>query len=254
VPAFCIFSFKAARANSEALLSGRIFDDWGNRMTPTHARKGGIKYRYYLSSVLLQGQADRAGSIRRIPAAEVEALMVNAVRSRCKQLTNGEIDDRSLLDTYMARVDVLPNEVQIKLVHSAETPLDTKADGVLKVPWRKPPPKRRRELFLPNGADAQRVKPIRAETRATLVASIARGRRWLNELVTDAEANVESIARREKCSVRKINMTISLAFLAPDLVKAAIEGRLSHGIGVARLVHAPSDWSRQRQMLGLPAN
>src|SRR5206468_2221800 len=38
------------RAKSEALLIGRIYDDRGNRMTPSHARKGGIKYRYYLSS------------------------------------------------------------------------------------------------------------------------------------------------------------------------------------------------------------
>src|SRR3981189_2560126 len=53
---------KAARTNSEALLSGRIFDDRGNRMTPSHARKRATKYRYYLSSVLLQGQSDRAGS------------------------------------------------------------------------------------------------------------------------------------------------------------------------------------------------
>ena len=47
-------------------------------------------------------------------------------------------------------------------------------------------------------------------------------------------------------------MTISLAFLAPDLVKAAIEGRLPHGMGVARLGDLPAEWSRQRQMLGLP--
>src|SRR5438445_13541134 len=46
-------------------------------------------------------------------------------------------------------------------------------------------------------------------------------------------------------------MTISLAFLAPDLVKAAVEGRLPHGIGVARLRDAPAEWSRQYAMLGL---
>src|SRR6516164_1020501 len=40
---------KAARMKSEALLIGRIFDDRGNRMSPSHARKGGVKYRYYLS-------------------------------------------------------------------------------------------------------------------------------------------------------------------------------------------------------------
>jgi site-specific DNA recombinase len=46
-------------------------------------------------------------------------------------------------------------------------------------------------------------------------------------------------------------MTISLAFLAPSLVKAAVEGRLPRGIGVARLFDTPVAWSRQHQMLGL---
>jgi hypothetical protein len=48
-------------------------------------------------------------------------------------------------------------------------------------------------------------------------------------------------------------MTISLAFLAPDLVKAAIEGRLPHGMGVARLCELPAEWSRQHVVLGLRA-
>jgi hypothetical protein len=56
-------------------------------------------------------------------------------------------------------------------------------------------------------------------------ASIARGRRWLDEIAAGKLTDVEQIATREKCSVRKVNRTISLAFLAPDLVKAAVEGR-----------------------------
>ena len=59
--------------------------------------------------------------------------------------------------------------------------------------------------------------------------------------------NAERIAAREGCSMRKVNMTISLAFLAPNLVKAAIEGRLPHGMGVARLCDLPAEWSRQHQ-------
>jgi hypothetical protein len=59
------------------------------------------------------------------------------------------------------------------------------------------------------------------------LGAIARGRRWLNELMTDPQSNTETIAGRERCSVRKVNKTISLAFLAPDLVKAAIDGRLN---------------------------
>ena len=99
----------------------------------------------------------------------------------------------------------------------------------------------------------QDARPIRSETRATLVAAIARGHRWLDELVTDAGASAETIAKREGCSARKVNMTISLAFVAPNLVKAAIEGRLPHGIGTTRLTDLPAEWSRQHQMLGLPA-
>ena len=69
--------------------------------------------------------------------------------------------------------------------------------------------------------------------------------------MTDPTPNVETIAKREGCSARKDNMTISLAFLAPDLVKAAIEGKLPHGMGVRRLRDMPPEWSRQRQTLGL---
>jgi site-specific DNA recombinase len=44
---------------------------------------------------------------------------------------------------------------------------------------------------------------------------------------------------------------ISLAFLAPNLVKAAVEGRLPRGIGVELLRDPPTGWSRQFEALGL---
>ncbi len=241
---------KAARMKSEALLAGRIFDDRGNRMTPSHARKRGIKYRYYLSSTLLQGQAERSGSVRRIPATEIDVLVIRSVRDHLKP--SAPIDDRSLVDTHVARVEVQPEQLVIQLAQPERTNRKgARAVKTLRVPWHKAPSKRRREILLPDALDPQHARPIRSETRATLVASIARGRRWLNELVDDAKASVESIAKRERCSVRQVNMTISLAFVAPDLVKAAIEGRLPRGIGVTRLRDAPVEWSRQHAMLGL---
>jgi site-specific DNA recombinase len=80
---------------------------------------------------------------------------------------------------------------------------------------------------------------------------MSRGRWWLDEIVSGAVTNIEQIATRQKCSVRQVNMTISLAFLAPDLVKAAVEGRLPRGIGVERLRDAPAEWSQQFEILGL---
>lgn len=110
--------------------------------------------------------------------------------------------------------------------------------------------KQRREIIAPapSGGD---IRPIRSETRLTLVTSIACGQRWLNEIVTGVVTDAEQIAAREKCSVHQVNMTISLAFLSPTLVNAAIDGTLPRGIGIARLRDAPAEWSRQHTMLGL---
>ena len=54
--------------------------------------------------------------------------------------------------------------------------------------------------------------------------------------MSEPAKTMQTIAKREGCSVRKVNMTISLAFLAPNLVKAAIEGGLPHGNGQFSLV------------------
>jgi site-specific DNA recombinase len=242
---------RTTRMKSAALLTGRIFDDRGNRMSPSHARKGGVRYRYYLSAALVQGAAERAGSVRRVPAADTEALVIRSVRDHC-QLSQ-TIDDRSLVNTHVARVDVQCQQLVIKLAQQPAANPQKEGDGVLHVDWQKTISTRRREIIVPEGADPQYARPIRAETRATLIASIARGRRWLDELLADAMANADSIASRERCSIRKVNMTVSLAFLAPDLVKAAIDGRLPHGMGVARLADLPAEWSLQHQKLGLPA-
>jgi site-specific DNA recombinase len=232
---------KAKWTKSEGLLIGRIFDDRGNRMNPSHARKGTAKYRYYISSALLQGTVTHAGSVRRVPATEIEALIVKAVRDHLKP--SQPIDDRSLIHAHVLRVVVQQDQL---VIHIAEPP------STLEVPWQKTPARRRREILLPEGIRPERARPIRSETRARLVAAIARGRHWLDELTADPTASADRIAKRENCSTRKINMTISLAFLAPDLIKAAIDGRLPQGMGVARLTDLPAEWSRQYQTLGLP--
>jgi hypothetical protein len=65
---------RAARANPDALLTGRIFDDRGNRMSPSHSRNGVARHHYYVSSALIQGRPQAAGSVTRVPAAKIEAM------------------------------------------------------------------------------------------------------------------------------------------------------------------------------------
>jgi site-specific DNA recombinase len=228
------------RADSEAMLLGRIFDDRGNRMTPSHCRKAGTKYRYYTSAALTQGQPELAGSISRVPAPEIEAVVGSAVRHH---LDDDTLEDtRQLIRAHVARVEVRPAELAITLTAVDAPGSDSHSDQhdggsptILIVPWTKPPAKRRREIIAPDQSRGTASQPIRAESRARLVAAIARGRLWLSQIET-----VTEIAIREDCSPRHVNMTISLAFLAPSLVKAAVEGRLPRGIGLARLIDAPA--------------
>src|SRR6266436_7693311 len=109
----------------------------------------------------------------------------------------------------------------------------------------------RARKIIPLGVSRNEVRPTRIERRARLVNAIARGRRWLDEIVSGSVTDIKQIATRQKCSARQVNMTISLAFLAPNLVRAEVEGRLPRGIGVERLRDTPAEWSLQFETLGL---
>jgi hypothetical protein len=242
-------SHTTARMQSEALLTGRLFDNRGNRMSPTHARKGGIKYRYYLSSALTDGRPDEAGTVNRVPATEIETVVARSVRGHLKLQQAAE--DKTIIDAYIDRVEVHSQHLSIRLSENSATDNTAQEIETICVPWQKQPSKRRREILLPTSQAPADARPIRSETRATLIAAIARGRRWLDEIVTTPGATAETIAQREDCSPRKVNMTISLAFLSPALVKAALDGRLPRGIGATRLCDMPPEWSRQHLALGL---
>jgi site-specific DNA recombinase len=81
---------------SPAILMGRIFDDRGNRMTPSHSNKDGVRYRYYVSHVLLQRRQKDAGRVTRVPAMQLEKLVVEAIRAKAQPDTEpkGDLSDR----------------------------------------------------------------------------------------------------------------------------------------------------------------
>ena len=97
------------------------------------------------------------------------------------------------------------------------------------------------------------ARPMRANARAILIEALGDAHRWLDELLSDPRQTLESLASREGKTERSIRMTLSLAFLAPDIVKAAVEGRLPRGFGLKRLVDLPMAWPDQWRALGLQA-
>ena len=66
-------------------------------------------------------------------------------------------------------------------------------------------------------------------------------------------ASTHSIAAREQRSERSIRMTVSLAFVDPAIIAAALDRRLPRGFGLSRLTDLPADWREERRVLGLPA-
>ncbi|WP_338928763.1 recombinase family protein [Roseomonas mucosa] len=72
------------RANAASLLRGLLFGPDGRAMSPTHTRKKGRLYRYYVSQAVLQGGANDAPH-RRLPAGEIEGLVMAQVRALLRQ-------------------------------------------------------------------------------------------------------------------------------------------------------------------------
>jgi hypothetical protein len=230
-------------------------------MVPTHATKHGVRYRYYVSQPYLRGQAKPPpGLIIRVPAAEAETVVAKAIAEHRRHIIPDRESTAGLL-ANVARIEVRKSALALWLKASCENQREADADQLavvdrapsLLIPWTKPPPKRFKEILLPAAIERHCVRPIKFERRAALLKSIARGRAWLDEIISDS-TTVENIAARQKCSVRHVNMRISMAFIAPGLVKAAIEGRLPRGIGVAALRDAPAEWSLQFERLGLTSN
>jgi site-specific DNA recombinase len=247
------------RNASDHLLTGLLFDNAGHRMVPTHATKFGVRYRYYVSLPHLHGESKTAsvGSVSRIPATDIEDVIVKSFHEHLiaqKEKTSSsstQVGSRKVLQDSIARIDVHEDHLAVRLKSADDEETSDSTDRLLSIPWQKPPSRKARRILLPHGIPRSEVRPTRIERRARLVNAIARGRRWLDEVISGSVTGVEQIATRQKCSVRQVNMTISLAFLAPDLVRAAVEGRLPRGIGVERLRDAPSEWSRQFEALGL---
>src|SRR5205823_2834672 len=152
---------EVSQSKSGSLLIGHIFDSRGNRMTPSHARKKSLRYRYYVSAALVQGQAERAGSITRVAANEIETLVVRALRDHLNE--TAPTDDRELINTRLIRVEVHVDHLALELKASTQRPLQP--DGrqvqsnansppdaddtdrvILRIPWKKTAMKRRREI------------------------------------------------------------------------------------------------------------
>jgi hypothetical protein len=234
-------------------------------MILTYASRDRVRHRYYVSAPCIRGTPDKSvGSITRVPASQIEATISKAI------IANTGIEDplstdtlrRETIERFVARIEVRKNQLAIHLrsnendihwiqIHHDPDPAEHRAvtSRIVVVPWKKPS-RPIRKILLPANTPEHRARPMKAERRLALIRAIGRGRHWLQEII-DGRETIESLAARQHCSTRQINMTISLGFVAPTLVTAAVEGRFPRGIGVAALRDGPAEWPQQMKRLGL---
>ena len=244
-------------------LAGKLFESSGQRLTPSHAVKGGRRYRYYISNCLIQDTKNPAGI--RISAPEVEGAVCGVVRAflNNEQSISELIKSTSLNPAETKALINLAKEFSTKLkkqspyaqliklravldkttVGSNEIEISLKVKNLLDLirglPAKKTP-------TIDNGETAELhtiTSPMRLgrrgkETRLilqnsdstkrpvdkSLLRSIARGYAWRHEIMSGQIASAAEIAKRESITTSFVSRLIDLSFLAPSILTAIADG------------------------------
>jgi site-specific DNA recombinase len=265
-------------------LIGRLVDENGNGLTPSHARKGERKYRYYVSrNFPAQGLTpSRVGW--RLPARELEDRVAAAVGEMLRDesavleaaqktdLDSGQID-RVLHAARTWRHRLQSEAEQTSAIAELVDRVELKSDGIrvsIKLPIADVEKSRAQ---LPEQVAISRWFPMQLERRGVelrlivgdhnrsvavidlaLVKAVARAHRWFDELSTGKAGSLAAIAAREGLAVRYVGRLIRLAFLAPEIVVAIVEGRQPTTLtaeALTRRIELPLSWCAQRTALNV---
>jgi site-specific DNA recombinase len=107
-----------ANKASSSFLKGLLFDDAGHAMSPSHANKKGIRYRYYVSQAVLQGRATEAGSVTRVSAPDAEQLVLASLQASGR--ADGLQVDEAMVRDLVARVVVEAKHLVVHLHQPGE--------------------------------------------------------------------------------------------------------------------------------------
>jgi DNA invertase Pin-like site-specific DNA recombinase len=225
------------RGNSPHLLTGLIFDDRGNPMSPTHANKNGVRYRYYTSHALLQRRKEHAGSVARVSAPEVETLVCDALRPEIA--ASDEISDRDLLASHVSNVIVRGDRIEVELQGADRE--EAGSVGKLVIPFS-PTASAQKGITREPNSD----RHIDSVAREKLLNAIRRATSWV-EAVRSGEAGCfDEIAAQERVGERHVRRLSVLAFLSPNLLNAIANCTASAEVTVSVLTEAlPHCWAKQ---------
>jgi DNA invertase Pin-like site-specific DNA recombinase len=276
------------RIAQPSLLAGMLFDGDGNLMTPSHAVKKGTRYRYYVSRPLIsEDQADGSAG-RRIPAGEIEQLVVNqmrqwlldpgsiyqAISAWLPELSGQQrlvaraaeigrqwselppVRTRTVLTALIERVEVRVDQIDIhlrptglgSLFNLSIAPSVSEETVILSVATRL----RRAGMEIRMLID--RTDPYAvAKPDARLIKLLVRARRFNATLVDSDGVAFSALAVREGVSRSYFTRVVRLSYLAPDITQAILEGRQPRDLTAEKLLahsRLPLGWHDQRTTLG----
>ena len=233
---------------SPALLTGRLFDRQGHRMTPTHTNKKGVRYSYYVSQALLRKRS--AGSIGRAPAAELETAVVDAIRRHLQE--DGRDPNpipeagRELIEQHLLKATLNANDIVLHLRSNvagnaaAGQEICPRTATTITIPWTLPtvsPVKGIAHVPAHN-------TPMKPGRRELLLTAIAKARGWIRDV--ERGQSFADIARREAKAERHIRHLAPLAFVSPRIVAAILEGTAPARLTATALARTlPYSWIEQ---------
>jgi DNA invertase Pin-like site-specific DNA recombinase len=242
---------RTAGPSESCLLSGLLFDDRGNVMSPSHARKANRRrYRYYVSQAVLQGRQERAGSIRRVSAEAIESLIE---RTLCKSLPKAKQAEWVRLSIeqkgertkqLIERMTIRTDNVEIRLTEAGRDLFaDAAPSGLVSI-----------ATVMKAGVGGRQIVPREgalARVDRSLVKAIARARDLRQRLERDAKS-LDELAREDGCSRPYVSSMIRLAYLSPRITQSILQGTQPARLTLADLMQRdiPANWSEQRIVFG----
>jgi site-specific DNA recombinase len=227
---------KAKRSASGALLVGKLYDDKGNRMSPSFSTKNGVRYRFYVSSALLRGRKVAAGSIGRTPAQDIEGAVLSALEAH--QLRRG-FDDAPLSVDQIQRVIIAHDRLIVRI---AAADNEHGSAQEIRIPWS-------------SAKDTATVVSARIEPQGIcnegLIQAIVRARAWVRQLSDGTHESVEALADANGMHPKVVRQALRLAYLSPEVTSAALDGRQPTDLSLTRIPKLlPLPWIEHRALLG----
>ncbi|MEM1194458.1 MAG: recombinase family protein, partial [Pseudomonadota bacterium] len=234
---------KARKRQIQAPLLGKLFDEAGERMSPTTAQgKTGRTYRYYVSASLQQGSGVVSEDIvQRISAPEIERVLNEALRRWSPKTSDPfgiihsvHIGARGLQVIVDASV---ASSIAISL-DQGEAILDRGHDTITVLLPVLFPTRGGQRLIIPAAA-----RPPQPD--AILIAALRKAHAMLTTQRGMPLIGAAPASPYDRAILR-------LALLAPDIQRAILDGRQPHHLNLQafRKMDIPLSWSAQRKALG----